>query len=634
MTTWKRRSILATCAALSTGGALASAGSTAANGATESVGTSSSSVAVGDPPGWSSALGNAGNSRYLPLEGEFPKPDTEAWRYDEAALPDSKSHDDTEKLNIAVVDGMAYVGTDDGELHALEADEGTVAWRTDVEMSSRPTVLGGTIYLSGENHVTALDAADGTVEWEREFDAGDSEITNPTAAYGAVYVVAGGSLYALEADDGSTRWHRDDVDVESADEADGDPQPRPFQAEPVAAGHGFVYAMTETGDLGGIAALEGETGDDAWVLEAIDPIRPISTIVVTSDRVFTHHHMIADDVDKVYHHDPKTGELSFSEEAYTNMLDIVAAPEHCVTIGVHRLTGYEYGAGERWSHSEREYSWFTFGRCLIAGDTVIATRSSFDPETILGLDLEDGTEQWSLESPLGSLVAVDERTIYILEHSDLHEDSDLVALRASDADQDDDDDPDDDDDSDGEGEPDDGDDSDGEDEPDDGDDSDGEGEPNDDDDSDGEGKPDDGNDSDDGDDSDGDDDKESNCDCKDGDDSGTGDGDGTDDEESSSDTDSSDGGNGSDGENGPDNGDEDDGGTGGDGGSESDDDVTEPGEDDGNESDDDPTESGEDDDNMPGFTTGAGVVSGALGLEWLRRKASTDESIGVEESTE
>ncbi len=28
---------------------------------------------------------------------------------------------------------------------------------------------------------------------------------------------------------------------------------------------------------------------------------------------------------------------------------------------------------------------------------------------------------------------------------------------------------------------------------------------------------------------------------------------------------------------------------------------------------------------MPGFTTGAGIAGGALGLEWLRRRASANE---------
>ncbi len=51
----------------------------------------------------------------------------------------------------------------------------------------------------------------------------------------------------------------------------------------------------------------------------------------------------------------------------------------------------------------------------------------------------------------------------------------------------------------------------------------------------------------------------------------------------------------------------------------------------GNETD---TENNTDADNVPGFTAGGGLLSGALGLEWLRRKTSVDESTSVNESSE
>ncbi|WP_394295598.1 outer membrane protein assembly factor BamB family protein [Natrialba asiatica] len=39
-------------------------------------------------------------------------------------------------------------------------------------------------------------------------------------------------------------------------------------------------------------------------------------------------------------------------------------------------------------------------------------------------------------------------------------------------------------------------------------------------------------------------------------------------------------------------------------------------------------------DNVPGFTAGAGLFGGALGIEWLRRKAGVDESTSVNEPSE
>ncbi|MFC4436647.1 MULTISPECIES: hypothetical protein [Natrialbaceae] len=52
---------------------------------------------------------------------------------------------------------------------------------------------------------------------------------------------------------------------------------------------------------------------------------------------------------------------------------------------------------------------------------------------------------------------------------------------------------------------------------------------------------------------------------------------------------------------------------------------------DGDETTDDEDDAGDD---VPGFTTGAGIVGGALGLEWLRRKASVDEPTGGDEPAE
>ncbi|MFC6764910.1 PQQ-binding-like beta-propeller repeat protein [Natrinema soli] len=46
------------------------------------------------------------------------------------------------------------------------------------------------------------------------------------------------------------------------------------------------------------------------------------------------------------------------------------------------------------------------------------------------------------------------------------------------------------------------------------------------------------------------------------------------------------------------------------------------------------TENNSDADIVPGFTAGGGLLGGALGLEWLRRKAGVDESTSVNESSE
>ncbi|MFU8869988.1 MAG: pyrrolo-quinoline quinone, partial [Natronococcus sp.] len=92
MSGWRRRSILATGAAISTGTVLAAAGS----GAAETDEGSGSSL--DEPAGWSSYRGTAGNTAYVPSEGSFSEPETVAWEYDERG-------------RAAIVDGTVYLRT-------------------------------------------------------------------------------------------------------------------------------------------------------------------------------------------------------------------------------------------------------------------------------------------------------------------------------------------------------------------------------------------------------------------------------------------------------------------------------------------------------------------------------------------
>lgn len=66
-----------------------------------------------------------------------------------------------------------YVGSDDGNVYALDAVTGTRRWLARVSHGyhfafsrSSPTVLDGTVYIgSNDGQVHALDAATGTPRW-------------------------------------------------------------------------------------------------------------------------------------------------------------------------------------------------------------------------------------------------------------------------------------------------------------------------------------------------------------------------------------------------------------------------------------------------------------------------------------
>ncbi|QLG49401.1 PQQ-binding-like beta-propeller repeat protein [Natrinema halophilum] len=442
MPDWHRRSLLATCATLSTTGVLASEGSSTDPDDASDVAQSG----VASPPdGWSSAWGNAGNTGYLPLEDEFPEPNSIAWRYE---LPSFRTWHDGK---VAVVDGRIFLLTNyaetdervggfyqtyENQLHALDAETGELEWQAEVKAKKRPTVVDGTVYVEGRDRVVAFDAADGSVSWERELDTIEW-VTNPTPADGALYVVAGETLYALDGDDGSVRWRRERVTVRPENEAMGDPVPTSFAAETVAIVDGTVYAITrpcnenssnEVEEKEGVAALSAKTGEPEW---AVVPEGGVSTLLMAADE-FVFGRKVADMNDETIL-DRHTGEVVGRETVDT----VAATSDVRVTYdggapGGGDISVHPYDDGEHWTvsgvHSQAP---------LIVGETLIA----FQNGSVTGFDLESGTVMWRWERDLDprALVAVDENTLYVGINTE------LVALRPSDGEADDQqDDPDDD----------------------------------------------------------------------------------------------------------------------------------------------------------------------------------------------
>jgi outer membrane protein assembly factor BamB len=134
---------------------------------------------------------------------------------------------------------MAYVGSTDGNLYAVDLESGAQKWKfeTKVRVVSSPAVSNGIVYFgSYDGKFYALDAASGQLKWnfqtagERRFagrhihgiqpegetmpDPFDFYLSSPAVWNGAVYFGSGdGSIYALDAASGKVRWkfHTGDV---------------------------------------------------------------------------------------------------------------------------------------------------------------------------------------------------------------------------------------------------------------------------------------------------------------------------------------------------------------------------------------------------------------------------------------
>ena len=139
----------------------------------------------------------------------------------------------------AIADGVVYIASLDGHLHAVDQETGTEKWKFKSRMpiASSPAVAGGLVYfVSSSGALAAIDSAAGTPKWvfateyERKFeaknlhgypsaaqtipDAWDIFTSSPAVANGRVYFGSGdGNVYAVDAATGVLQWKFPTQDV-------------------------------------------------------------------------------------------------------------------------------------------------------------------------------------------------------------------------------------------------------------------------------------------------------------------------------------------------------------------------------------------------------------------------------------
>lgn len=83
--------------------------------------------------------------------------------------PASDNEDDASGGGLAVADGTLFVTTGFGELVALNAATGQIAWKQklDAAATGAPTVVGGVVYVvTRDSRAWAINASDGVVRWQ------------------------------------------------------------------------------------------------------------------------------------------------------------------------------------------------------------------------------------------------------------------------------------------------------------------------------------------------------------------------------------------------------------------------------------------------------------------------------------
>ena len=148
----------------------------------------------------------------------------------------------------AIVDGIVYVGSNDGKLYAIDQETGHAKWTfpTEARICSSPAVYHGLVYFgSYDGNFYAVDTATGKLRWkfrnagERRFaathlhgslpagesmpDPFDVYLSSPVVFGGNVYFGSGdGNIYALDAGTGALKWKFQTGDVVHASPAIAD----------------------------------------------------------------------------------------------------------------------------------------------------------------------------------------------------------------------------------------------------------------------------------------------------------------------------------------------------------------------------------------------------------------------------
>lgn len=167
----------------------------------------------------------------------------------------------------AVVDGIAYVGSDDGRIHAFGVRRGALIWsrRTGAQVRSSPAVAGGVVYVgSSSGKVLAFKAATGRRLWTRRI--GGNVTAAPLVVGEMVFIGSrGGRFLALRASSGRIVWRRRIWSVWAS----------------AAYSNGIVYVGSDQSML---FAFSTSDGTRRWVATVGDRIR--GAPAVANGRVF------------------------------------------------------------------------------------------------------------------------------------------------------------------------------------------------------------------------------------------------------------------------------------------------------------------------------------------------------------
>ena len=183
---------------------------------------------------------------------------------------------------MTVAGGHVYVGSEKAKVYALNTNDGSQAWKTNVagEALSRPVVSDGLVLIHTSNgQLQALNESDGAVKWTVNLDMPSLSLRGesaPATAYGAA-IVGGdnGRVSAVLMQQGQMIWQQRISQATGPTEID---RLSDVDTTPVIV-NGVVYALAYNGNL---TALDLRSGQIMWKRE----LGSVSNFIVDGNRIY------------------------------------------------------------------------------------------------------------------------------------------------------------------------------------------------------------------------------------------------------------------------------------------------------------------------------------------------------------
>lgn len=242
---------------------------------------------------------------------------------------------------ITLANNTLYLGTENGEVIAVNQEDGSIKWRTKVpsEIVSAPATDEGIVVVNTVAGILlGLDAQTGEIEWRNDSDVPPLTlrgVSAPSAANGGAIVgLANGRLQVNIIGSGLTAWEQVIAKPSGATEleriVDVDSKPLVFA--------GTVFVVSYAGSL---SAVELRTGTVIWTREYAS----FRNVTISGNRLF-----VTDNSSNLYAIDRRNGVELWSSNSLRRRNLTEATP-----VGEHIVVGDKFGFLHWFTQDEGKY---------------------------------------------------------------------------------------------------------------------------------------------------------------------------------------------------------------------------------------------------------------------------------------